>query len=119
MNTNLTVTDPLAEQEVTIIITFPASTQPRDERPVLISVGVAEQLPMTKTGKFGEMATLIDEAWTAFSVRAQVTESVQEGEAVTEEQLLATASADDDMSVPIPQPHQAAPKPQAKNLSLF
>ncbi len=43
MNSDLTVTDPLAEQEVTILITLPHSDQIRDERPVLISVGVTEQ----------------------------------------------------------------------------
>ena len=46
MNTNLTVTDPLADQEVTIIITLAATEQPRDQRPALISVGMAEQLPV-------------------------------------------------------------------------
>ncbi len=119
MNTNLTVTDPLAEQEVTIIITLSPSEQPHDERPALISVGIAEYLPVIKTGVFGEIAALINEAWTAFSVRAQVIESTQEVEIVADEKLLATANTDDDALAPIPQSHLSAPKPQVQNLSLF
>jgi hypothetical protein len=59
MNTSLTVTDPLAGQEVMIIITLPPSEQPRNERQALISVGVAEQLPVIKTGKFGDIPAFI------------------------------------------------------------
>ena len=117
MNTNLTVADPLADQEVTIIITLAASEQSRDERPALISVGVAEHLPVIKTGAFGDVPALINEAWAAFGIRAQVAEAAEEVEAVVEEQLLATANTDTDE--PTPQPHLATPKPQAKNLSLF
>jgi len=119
MNTNLTVVDPLADQEVTIIITLAANEQPRDQRPALISVGVAEQLPVIKTGEFGDITALVHEAWNAFSIRAQVSEAAQAVEIVAEEQLLATADIDDDEPAPTPQPHLSAPKPQAKNLSLF
>lgn len=119
MNTNLTVTDPLADQEVTIIITLAATEQSRDQRPVLISVGVAEQLPVIKTGLFTDMPALINEAWIAFGVQAQMSEAAQAVETVAEEQLVATADIDDDEPVPAPQPHLSAPKPQAKNLSLF
>jgi len=119
MNTTLTVTDPLADQEVNIVITLAASTQPRDERPTLISVGLAEQLPVIKTGAFGDMPALIHEAWTAFGVRAQVAEATTEGETVAEEQVVATASADDDEPAPTSQPSLSTPKPPAQNLSLF
>jgi hypothetical protein len=119
MNTNLTVTDPLADQEVTIIITLAATEQPRDQRAALISVGVAEQLPVLKTGEFGDIPALINEAWNAFSIRAQVSETAQAVETVAEEQLVVTANLDDDEPAPTPQPHLSAPKTQAKNLSLF
>ena len=119
MDTTLTVDDPLAAQEVSIVITLAAGTQPREERPALVSVGVAEQLPVIKTGTFGDMPTLIDEAWTAFGVRAQVAEATSETETVAEEQVVATANTDDDEPTPMPPPNLSAPKPQAKNLSLF
>ncbi len=119
MNTTLTVTDPLAAQEVTIIITLPPSEQPHDERPALISVGIAAHLPVIITGVFGEMAALINEAWTAFSVRAQVTESTQDVEIAADEQLLATANTNDDEPSLTPPSNLSAPKPSAQNLSLF
>ena len=119
MNTTLTVDDPLADQEVSIVITLAASSQPRDERPALMSVGVAEQLPVIKTGTFGDVPALINEAWTAFGVRAQLAEVASEGETVTEEQVVATVNTNDDEPVPTPEPNLSTPKPQAKNLSLF
>ena len=119
MNTTLTVDDPLADQEVTIIITLAASECPREERPTMVSVGVAEQLPVIKTGTFGDVPALINEAWTAFGVRAQVAEAVPESETVAEEQVVATASIGDDEPAPTPPPNLSTPKPQAKNLSLF
>ena len=119
MNTTLTVDDPLADKEVSIVITLAASSQPRDERPALMSVGVAEQLPVIKTGTFGDVPALINEAWTAFGVRAQLAEVASEGETVTEEQVVATANTNDDEPVPTPEPNLSTPKPQAKNLSLF
>ncbi|MFQ5420829.1 MAG: hypothetical protein ACE5EY_10770 [Anaerolineae bacterium] len=118
MNATLTVNDPLADQEVSIVITLAANTQPRDERPALISVGVAEQLPVIKTGTFGDVPALIHEAWTAFGVRAQVAAAATEGETVAEEQVVATASTDDEPA-PTPQPSLSTPKPPAQNLSLF
>ena len=119
MNATLTVDDPLAAQEVSIVITLVASSQPREERPALVSVGVAEQMPVIKTGVFGNMPALIHEAWTAFGVRAQVAGAGSGVETVTEEEVVATASTGDDEPVPAPPASLAAPKPQAKNLSLF
>ena len=119
MNTNLTVVDPLADQEVTIIITLGATEQSRDQRPALISVGVTEQLPVIRMGLFADIPALINEAWIAFGVQAQMSEAAQAVETVAEEQLVATANLHDDEPAPIPHPHQSAPKPQAKNLSLF
>lgn len=128
MNSNLTVTDPLAEQDVTIIITLAASDALLAERPLLLSVGVAEQLPVVKTGPFANLVSLIEEAWTALGVRAQVAGAAIEEETIAEEQTAApntvatnvtTADIDNhETSPPAPNP-LSAPQPQAKNLSLF
>jgi hypothetical protein len=66
---------------------------------------------------FGDVPALINEAWTAFGVRAQVAEAVPESETVAEEQVVATANTGDDE--PAPPSNLSTPKPQAKNLSLF
>jgi hypothetical protein len=72
MNTSLSIEDPLAGQEVTIVITLAAGEQPRDERPALVSVGVTGQPPITKSGTFGQTAALINQAWSAFGVQSQL-----------------------------------------------
>lgn len=117
MNTTLTVDDPLAGQVVTIVITLAAGEQPRDERPALVSLGVPGQRPVIKSGLFGRMPTLIHAAWTAFAVQAQTAEEA--AETVAKEQVVAVARTDEDGPAPVPAPRPAAPKPQAKNLSLF
>ncbi len=120
MNSNLTVTDSLAEQEVTIIITLAASDRAREERAALISVGVAEQMPVIKTGMFGDAPALIQAAWTAFGVRAQLTETVTAGEAAAEEQLLATADTEaDEPAPPPPPPPLSAPNHKRKTYRSF
>jgi len=118
MNTTLTVDDPLADQEVSIVITLAASSQPREERPVLVSVGVAEKLPVINTGVFGNVSALIHEAWTAFGVQAQVAAATSEAETVAEE-VVATVSTSDDEPSLTPLSNLSTPKPSAQNLSLF
>ena len=118
MNTTLVVEDPLAGREATLVITLAASHHPRDERPVLVSVGAAEQLPVLKTGRFGELSHLIDEAWTAFGLRAQVAAAMPESKIVAEEQVVATADTSDEPAPTLPLT-LSTPQPQAKNLSLF
>ena len=113
MNTNLSVVDPLAGQEVTIVVTLAAGDQVREERPALVSIGVAEQLPVQKTGTFGEIPALIDQAWTAFGVRVQVVENTPAAAAA---EVVATAPVTDE---PASSPDPSPPKPQARNLSLF
>jgi len=140
MKTNLTVTDPLEGQAVTIIITLPAEQQARDERPALVSVGVAKQMPVIRTGPFGNIANLIEEAWTAFGVQAEVMKAAQKAkeetaqtaetavapeivaEAGTETEPEASAEAlaeapAEALAVET-KPKPAAPRP-AGNLSLF
>ena len=128
MNSNLTVTDPLAEQDVTIIITLAASDAPLTERPLLLSVGVAEQLPVVKTGAFANLVPIIEEAWTALGVRAQAAGAAIEEETIAEEQTTASDTVATNVTTAEPDYHEAsppapnplsAPQPQAKNLSLF
>ena len=128
MNSNLTVTDPLAEQDVTIIVTLAASDAPLAERPLLLSVGVAEQLPVVKTGAFANLVPIIEEAWTALGVRAQAAGAAIEEETIAEEQTTASDTVATNVTTAEPDYHEAsppapnplsAPQPQAKNLSLF
>lgn len=125
MNTILTVDDPLANQEVTVVITLAASHQPRDERPILISLGTPEHLPILKSGLLADVRDLIREAWTAFGLHVQLdeassdTESAYATETVAEEAVVGTTSMTDDELTPVTPPSIAPPRPQAKNLSLF
>lgn len=121
MNSNLTVTDPLTEQDVTIIITLAASDAPLAERPLLLSVGVAEQLPVVKTGPYANLISLIEEAWTAFGVRAQVVGAAVDEETLAEEETTApdSVAANRPETPPPSSSSLPAPPPQAKNLSLF
>ncbi|MCC6607967.1 MAG: hypothetical protein IT327_32475 [Anaerolineae bacterium] len=133
MNTTLTVDDPLADQEVTIVITVAVGEQARDERMALMSVGVTGQPPVTRIGPFGQVTALIDEAWTAFGVQAQLAAAQGAGAAgpaakpagEMAEPVARRADAASDVEVvavpgakeTIPQPH--APKPQPDLSFLF
>ena len=124
MNTPLTVNDPLADQEVTIVITLAAGEQARDERPALVSVGVTGQPPVTSAGTFGQVTTLINQAWMAFGVQAQA--AAAQGAATQGNAGQETKSADEttDTAVPsaqetTPQPHAPASKPQPDLSFLF
>ncbi len=132
MKTILTVEDPLDGQAVTIIITLPVSQHARDVRQALVSVGVANQMPIIKTGSFGNIAGLIDEAWTAFGVQAEVAKAAQKAkkeaaktvETAVAPELIAEATTETEVDAPVPAPTpEAKPKPTAPkpagNLSLF
>ncbi len=114
MNSPLTVDDPLTGQEVTIVVTLPAGDGPRDDRPVLVSLGISGQLPIIKTGTFADAPALIHEAWTAFGVRAQVAGAAPaEPETETADEELVATAAVPEAAPPLPE------KPPAGNLSLF
>jgi len=104
MNTTLTVDDPLADQEVTIVITLAAGEQARDERPAQVSVGVTGQPPVTRTGTFGQVTTLINEAWTAFGVLTQV--AVAQGAATQGSAGQETKSAGETTDTAAPDPQK-------------
>ncbi len=128
MNPPLSITDPLANQAVTIIITLAANDAPLAERPLLLSVGVTEQLPVIMTGPFANLMSLIEGAWMALGVRAQVAGAAIEEETIAEEQTAApdtvamnvtTADTDNHETLPPAANPLSAPQPRAKNLSLF
>jgi len=122
MSTVLNADDPLAGQEVMITLTLPASDQPREARLALLSVGVAQRLPVMQSGRLEELPALITQAWTALGLRlaqepaAQPAASAPPDEAV--ETVLAEEVVEADPAPPTPAP-TAVPKPQAGNLSLF
>ena len=123
MNPILTVTDPLADKAVTIVVTLMAGGSNRDERLALVSVGVPEQPPVSRSGRFAALPDLIDAAWTAFGVQAQTAVAVSSDE--VDEELVAEEEVEA-MPVPptaVPMPPTAVPvpppRPQAHNLSLF
>lgn len=131
MNPILTVTDPLADKAVTIVVTLMAGGSNRDERLALISVGVPEQPPVSRSGRFAALPDLIDAAWTAFGVQAQLAalstpaDEVDE-ELVAEEEVEAMPAPPTAVPMPptaVPMPPTAVPvpppRPQAHNLSLF
>ncbi len=131
MNATLTVTDPLAERELSIVITLAAGKQPRDERPALVSIGLAGQMPIIKSGVFGATMELIEEAWTAFGVQAQLAEQTAAAIVTDAEEVVAEtpvlneteAAVADENSANLPShcstAQSSTPKPTASNLSLF
>lgn len=136
MKPNLSFTDPLADQEVTIVITLAVGGQTPDERMALMSLGVTGQPPVTRIGPFGQVTTLIDQAWTAFGVQAQVAAAQGAGDAgpaanpagETPDTPVLRADAASDETVAAPgsgtpettrQPHAPAPKPQPDLSFLF
>ena len=139
MKTNLIVTDPLAGQEVSILVTVAAGEEdgvclPRDGRPSLISVGVAGQMPISRSGTLGDVVALIHEAWAAFGVQAEMNEqaaktafseetttSTRLSTGVAEEIIAETTVAivDDALPPTIPVTKPIAPKPTISKLSLF
>ena len=121
---NLTLTDPLANEEVTILLTLTATNLPRPERPILISVGRTNQPPIIKTGSFNQLSDLIDQAWHAFGVRAEL--AAAQETTTTEAEIIAEIEVAAVPRETNPEPQTATlpsvaptPKPQAKNLSLF
>jgi len=121
MNSILTVADPLADKTVTIVVTLVAGGPTRDERPALVSVGVAEQPPVTKSGRFAALLDLIDAAWTSYGVQAQIAAAAPpeepDEEVVAEEEVIAPVEAAPLRPTAVTPP--PPPRPQASNLTLF
>ena len=121
---NLTLTDPLANEEITILITLRAAELPRPDRPILVSIGRTNQPPIIKTGSFSQLSDLIDQAWHAFGVRAEL--AAAQETTTTEAEIIAEVEVTAVSPETTPEPQTTTlpsvappPKPQAKNLSLF
>ena len=121
---NFTLTDPLANEDVTILITLTATDLPRPDRPTLVSVGRTNQPPIIKTGSFNQLSDLIDQAWHAFGVRAEL--ATAQATTTIEAEIIAEVEVTAVSPETSPDPQTATllsvaptPKPQAKNLSLF
>jgi hypothetical protein len=129
---DLVVSDPLAGQEVAIVIrVLPDSTQ-RPARTSLVSLGVAGQPPAFVSGVLETVDDLIRRAWLAYGVQADVRQRAP-GDVVAEVETVAEAVGDNDNTdeggedeKPPAAPAQVQPatrtvqpKLQPQNLSLF
>ena len=125
----LSVSDPLAEQEVTIVIRVRPDNVQRPARTALVSVGTGGQPPMFVSGVLEDVADLIQQAWLAYGVRTDLQQNSAEDSATVDVETVAEAIIDDEdgddetpPAAPMqPQPSvpraQARPRPQ--NLTLF
>ena len=115
-----------------MVITVPPSTQPRAQRPCLVSVGLPGKLPLTQSGLVADMETLVDAAWMALG--AHVTTAVLvhvEADSATRDTLAtqevatsgdASTTAGNPLPPPVTQtnrPHTPVTRPKQSNLSLF
>lgn len=126
---NLTVTDALAEQEVTIVIRVRPNNVQRPARTVLVSVGMGGQPPVFASGVLEDVADLIQQAWLAYGVRTDLQQNSAEDSATVDVETVAEAIIDDEddqdetpPAAPMqPQPSvlPAQPRPRPQNLSLF
>lgn len=62
----LTLTDPLATEEVIIAITVLPADVPRTSRAILLTLGVAGKAPVIRTGTYADLHLLLDAAWHLF-----------------------------------------------------
>ena len=67
-NLNLTLTDPLAEQSVTIVLQL-APGESLNQRPLLVSLGVPDQIPVQAQGTFTDLEQIIRTTWSSFGIR--------------------------------------------------
>lgn len=127
---DLTVTDPLAEQEVAIVIRVLPDSAQRPARAALVSVGTAGQPPVFVSGVLDDVADLIRQAWLAYGVQAEMRQAAVEDAGAGDVETVAEAAIGDDAhgdggdeappAAPVQRQPQAQPaRPQPQNLSLF
>ena len=117
-----TVTDPLAEQEVTVVVRVLPDGVPRPARTALVSVGTAGQPPAFASGSLEQVADLIRQAWLAYGVRAEMQSQQQETETPEAETVAAAKVGEEDAAeaqAAEGQQPAASPRPRPQNLSLF
>ncbi|MEI2607303.1 MAG: hypothetical protein V9G20_01600 [Candidatus Promineifilaceae bacterium] len=123
-NLNLTLTDPLVEQSVTIVLQL-APGESLNQRPVLLSLGVPNQLPIQVQGTFADLERLIRTTWTSFGMQMKATaaatatpvlhsetdDALEDGE---EDEAFDAAAETDDTTIataPLTPPASAPPTP--------
>lgn len=118
---NLAVTDPLSQQEVTVVIrVFPDNAQ-RPARMALVSVGTSEQPPVFASGILEDVADLIRRAWLAYGARADVRQRNEDMERLADA-AVGNEGGEAEISVlALTQAEAQAPPAQSRprNLSLF
>jgi hypothetical protein len=116
----LTVTDPLAEQEVTVVIRVLPDNAQRPARTALVSVGTAGRPPVFVSGVLDDVADLIRQAWLAYGVQVEVWPGAP-GDVATEVETVAEAVMNNDAGEESAgeTPPVAPAQPQPRNLTLF
>lgn len=128
----LTVIDPLADQEVAVVVrVLPDNTQ-RPARTTLVSVGTAGEPPVFISGVLEDVADLIRQAWLSYGVQVEMRESAAEDVTAAGAETVAEATLGNETNetggdetpptVPVQlqsQAKRAQPRPQPQNLSLF
>lgn len=96
----MNIVDPLKDERVVINVLVLPGSDDRDERVVNVMVGVADNPPMVRQGKLGDLLDLIHSAWVAHGIiKSTRLESSGEGEgAVLAEESLDGVLLDDDFN---------------------
>ena len=116
---DLTVTDPLAEKEVTIVIRVLPDNAQRPARTALVSLGVAGHVPVFASGVLENVDDLIRQAWLAYGLQAEVRQSAVQDVQPAAETVAEAAVVEEAPSSPPVQLQTARPQPRPQNLSLF
>jgi hypothetical protein len=123
---DLTVNDPLAEQEVAFVMRVLPDNAQRPARTVLVSVGTAGHAPVFLSGVLKDVANLIRQAWLAYGVQAEMRHTSVEDASTRDVETVAEVAVGDDahgdggdetLPAGLAQPQPIKPQPQ--NLSLF
>ncbi len=138
-NLNLTLTDPLAEHAITVVLHL-APGESLNQRPLLVSLGVPDQIPVQAQGTFPDLEQLIRTTWSSFGIRMKTSaaatpalhpetdDAFEDGEedetcdaaAETDDTTIATAPLTPSASKPVT-PTQPTKRPvlEQPTLSLF
>lgn len=116
---DLTVTDPLAEQEVTIVIRILSDNAQRPARTAFVSLGVAGYVPVFASGPLENVADLIQQAWLAYGLQAEARQSAAQAVQTRAETVAEAAVVEEAPPTPPVHPQPTKPQPRPQNLSLF
>lgn len=129
---DLTVIDPLADQEVAVVVRVLPDNAQRPARTALVSVGTSGQPPVFVSGVLEDVADLIRQAWLSYGVQVEMRESAAEDVTAAGAETVAEAALGNETNetggdetpptVPVQlqsQAKRAQPRPQPQNLSLF